>query len=310
MRRTKRLHLMAAAMVALALGPALAGCGGSGHDPTLTIGARGTAEEEILGQIYAQALRAAGYTVARNVKLDIGLGAAAASEGLERDSVTGYVEHLSTPSSESAELEEVPADPQKAYEKAKAALERKGLTAFPPTPFSFTNLVGALRTTAEKRHLRKVSDLEGHSEDLTIAGVAGCHERMNCVEGLERRYGLQFAGFIYRFSGPPTEPFRALETRFSDLAMLPSTDGRLATEKGKFATLEEDRHLFPAGNAIFVTTQKAVEEAGPGYEEAIVAAQKGLTLPVMQELDARVELEKKHPAEVAAEYLESAGRSD
>jgi osmoprotectant transport system substrate-binding protein len=305
-RRTKWLHLPAAAALALALGLAFAGCGGSGHDPTLMIGARDTAEEEILGQIYAQALRAAGFKVEPNVKLSD--AAEAAAEALERNSAFGYVEHLSTPSTESIELEEVPANPQKAYEEAKTRLEKKGLTAFPPTPFSFTNLVGALKKTAAEHDLKTVSDLKGSSEDLTIAGVAGCHERINCVEGLERLYRLRFSGFIYKF-GTPTEPFRALETKFADLAMLPSTDGRLATEKGRFATLEEDRHLFPAGNAIFVTTQKAVEEAGPGYEEAIVAAQKGLTLPVMQELDARVELEKKHPAEVAAGYLESAGRS-
>jgi osmoprotectant transport system substrate-binding protein len=304
-RGTKRLHLPAAAALALALGLAFAACGGSGHSPTLTIGAGDTAEEEILGQIYAQALRAAGFEVEPNVKLSD--AAEAAAEALERNSVSGYVEHLSTPSSESIELEEVPANPQKAYEEARARLEKKGLTAFPPTPFSFTNLVGALRTTAEKRGLRKVSDLKGHSEDLTIAGVAGCHEQINCVEGLERLYGLRFAGFVYKIS-TPTEPFQALETGFSDLAMLPSTDGRLATEKGKFATLEEDRHLFPAGNAIFVTTKKTAEEAGPEYEEAIVAAQKGLTLAVMQKLDARVEIGKKAPAEVAAEYLKRTGR--
>ncbi len=272
----------------------------------MTIGAGSTAEEQVLAQIYAQALRGAGYEVAPNVRFGIGFGAAAAA--IKEGRVSAYVDHLSTPSSESAELEEVPADPRKAYEKAKRRLEKKGLTAFPPTPFSFTNLVGALQKTAAKHGLKTVSDLKGDSEGLTIAGVTGCHERVNCVEGLELRYGLRFAGFIYRFSGPPTEPFRALETGFSDLAMLPSTDGRLATEKGEFATLEEDRHLFPAGNAILVTTQKLVEEAGPEYEEAIVAAQRGLTLPVMQGLDAKVELEKRTPAEVAAEYLKRSGR--
>jgi glycine betaine/choline ABC-type transport system substrate-binding protein len=35
--------------------------------------------------------------------------------------------------------------------------------------------------------------------------------------------------------------------------------------------------------------------------------QKGLTLPVMQELDARVELEKQSPAKAAAAYLKEAG---
>lgn len=303
MRRTRRLRLPVAGALIVALGLSGAGCG-SGSRPTVTIGVGHSAEEQVLGQIYAQSLRAAGYEVAPNVRFGIEFGAAV--KALERGSVSAYVDHLSSPSSESIELEEVPADPQKAYEKAKRRLEKKGLTAFPPTPFSSTNLVGMLKKTARKHRLKTVSDLEGKSEGLLIAGVSGCHQGLNCVEGLERLYGLRFAGFIYKVS-TPTEPFQALETGFSDLAMLPSTDGRLFTEKGKFATLEEDRHLFPAGNAIFVTTSKLVEEAGPEYEEAILAAQKGLTLPVMQQLDAKVEIEKQDPAKVAAEYLREAG---
>ena len=39
----------------------------------------------------------------------------------------------------------------------------------------------------------------------------------------------------------------------------------------------------------------------------ILNVQKGLTLEVMQELDARVELEKQTPKEAAAAYLEAAG---
>ena len=71
--------------------------------------------------------------------------------------------------------------------------------------------------------------------------------------------------------------------------------------------LEDDKEVFPAGNVIFVTTQKVAEEAGPDYEKTIVQVQEGLTLPVMQELDARVELEKKTAKEAAAEYLKEAG---
>ena len=50
-----------------------------------------------------------------------------------------------------------------------------------------------------------------------------------------------------------------------------------------------------------------MEKAGPDFEGTIVQVQEGLTLPVMQELDARVELEKQTPKEAASSYLESAG---
>ena len=71
--------------------------------------------------------------------------------------------------------------------------------------------------------------------------------------------------------------------------------------------LEDDKEVFPAGNVIFVTAESVVAKAGPDYEKTIVNVQKGLTLPVMQELNARVELEKETAKQAAAEYLEEAG---
>lgn len=297
-----RLRLIGIAIaLALAVGALTSGCGGS-DKPAVTIGAPETAEETILAEIYAQALEGAGYTV-KTLKLDG--EEKTASKALEGGRISGYPDHLDNIFTGllGRELPEAPTDPQRSYEEAKAELEKKGLTAFPPTPFSFTNAVGTLKTTAEERDLTKVSDLRGQSEELTITGVAGCHESVNCVEGLERLYGLPFAGFIYRTWEEP-EPFEALRTEFTDLAMVPNTDGRLAAEKDTFVSLEEDEHLFPAGNAIFVTTPQLVKEAGPDLEEAIVEAQKDLTLTTMQELDAQVEIEELDPADVAAEYLD------
>ena len=80
-----------------------------------------------------------------------------------------------------------------------------------------------------------------------------------------------------------------------------------AAEKDKFMILEDDKEVFPAGNVLFVTKKSTAAEAGPDYERTIVQVQEGLTLPVMQELDARVELEKQTPKEAAAAYLKSAG---
>jgi osmoprotectant transport system substrate-binding protein len=290
----------------LALGGLAGGCGGS-SDVTLTIGARNTAEETILGQIYAKALEAAGYTVKTNV-ITFGQEVAATRRALERGRISGFPEHLSTALTtfDGRKLEEVPADPQKAFMEADASFEKDGLKAFPPTSLSLTNAVGVLKKMANERGLKTVSDLRGQSEELTIAGAFGCHEQINCVEGLERLYGLTFAGFVFKF-GSQTEPFHWLESKLADLAMLPTTDGRLFTEKDTLVTLKEDKHLFPANNAIFVTTQKVVEEAGPKFEEAIVTVQKGLTVRVMQELDAKVEIGKQDPAEVAAEYVKQTG---
>jgi glycine betaine/choline ABC-type transport system substrate-binding protein len=300
-----RLATAGALVLTLSLSLSVTSCGGGGNgDVTLTIGSRDFPEQVILGQIYAQALEDAGYAVKRH--LDLGFNTERAWDELRRHYVSGYPDHANTVLETffGTEPEDLPTDAQKAYEKAKSDLERKGLTAFPPTPFGLTHTVVMLRKAADKRGLRTVSDLQGKSEEMTMFGPSSCILQLDCLGGIDTYYGTAFARYE-NVEFP--ERYKVLEDGRADTAMLYTTDGRLAAEKDKFVILEEDKHILPAGNVIFVTTPKAVEEAGPDYEKTIVEVQKGLTLPVMQGLDAEVEIEKQAPAKVAAQYLKSIG---
>ncbi|HET9162795.1 MAG TPA: glycine betaine ABC transporter substrate-binding protein [Solirubrobacterales bacterium] len=320
---TKRARASAAVLLALFLSIGVAACGSSNNDEgtsgeegggaivsnpkngevTLTIGSKNFPEQEILGEIYAQALKAAGY----KVKSALNLGSeTVAHKAVTSGQISGYPEYASTALTSffGLEPEEVPADAQEAYEKAKAEFEKEGLTAFPPTPFASANAVGTLKKTAEERNLKTISDLEGQSEEMTLDGSPECRQRIDCLAGLEKYYGLKFKKFTPVDIGLR---YKVLETGQADLSILFTTDAQLSAEKDKFVILEDDKHVFPTGNVIFVSKQSTVEKAGPDYEKTIVAVQKGLTLPVMQELDARVELEKQSPAKAAAAYLKEAG---
>ena len=70
------------------------------------------------------------------------------------------------------------------------------------------------------------------------------------------------------------------------------TDAQLSANPDKYVLLQDDKHIFPAGNVIWVTDQSTVQKAGPDYMATIVKVQKGLTLPVIQELNARVDVDK------------------
>jgi osmoprotectant transport system substrate-binding protein len=269
----------------------------------LTIGSKNFPEQEILGEIYAQALKAAGYTVTT----DLNLGSeTVALQTLKQDQISGYPEYASTALTSffGLEPEEVPAGAQEAYEKAKEEFEKEGLTAFPPTPFASANAVGTLKKTADELGLEDVSDLEGQSEELSLYGSPECRQRIDCLAGLEDLYGLKFKSFNPVDIGLR---YTVLENGQADLSILFTTDPQLSAEKDRFVILEDDKEVFPAGNVIFLTKQSTAEKAGPDYEKTIVEVQEGLTLEVMQELDARVELEKQTPKEAAAAYLKSAG---
>ncbi|HVT00085.1 MAG TPA: glycine betaine ABC transporter substrate-binding protein [Solirubrobacterales bacterium] len=270
---------------------------------SLTIGSKNFPEQEILGEIYTQALQAAGY----KAKSDLSLGSeTVALKTLKAGKISGYPEYASTALTAffGLEPEEVPSGATAAWEKSNEEFEKEGLTAFEPTPFASANAVGTLKSTAEKYHLKTISDLEGVSEKLSLYGSPECEERIDCLAGLEKYYGLKFKEF------KPVDielRYTVLEKGQADLSILFTTDPQLAAESEKFVILEDDKHVFPAGNVIFVTSKKVAEEAGPDYQQTIEDVQKGLTLKVMQELDARVELERQSPKEAAAAYLESAG---
>jgi len=270
---------------------------------SLTIGSKNFPEQEILGEIYAQALSAAGY----EVKSALNLGSeTVALKAVKTDQISGYPEYASTALTSffGLEPEEVPADATEAWEKADEEFEKEGLEAFEPTPFASANAVGTTKETAEENELETVSDLEGLSEELSLLGSPECRQRIDCLAGLEELYGLKFKSFTPVDIGLR---YTVLEKGQADLSILFTTDPQLSAEGDKFVILEDDKEVFPAGNIIFVTKKSVAEEAGPDFEETILQVQEGLTLKVMQELDARVELEKETPKAAAAAYLKSAG---
>jgi glycine betaine/choline ABC-type transport system substrate-binding protein len=304
-------------MVAVLLTLALGGCGSSSVNPsdvTLTVRPEGSPERKLLGQIYVQALRATGYKV-KKAPVET-FANSSGMEAVKAGKVSGYPEYLSTALfyDFGVEIEDIPTVTQAAYAQTKKDLEKKGLTALPPTPYGIENAVGMLRKTAEKRSLKKNSDLKGQAEEMTLKGPTYCHVSVECLAGIEQHYNTAFESISYERGLTPEltwwrpEPdwrYEVLEDGESDASILYTTDGRLATEGGKFVILEDDRHIFPASNIVWVTSPDVVDEAGPEYEKAIVRAQKGLTVKVMQELNAKLERGKRTPAEVAAEYLKS-----
>jgi osmoprotectant transport system substrate-binding protein len=325
-----RVRVLLAALAALALTLGIAACGG-GSDGTgsetsedgegsgasgatiqsnpengkvsLTIGSKNFPEQEILGEIYAQALTAAGY----QVKSALNLGSeTVALKAVKTGQISGYPEYASTALTSffGLEPEEVPSDATEAWEKANEEFEKESLEAFEPTPFASANAVGTTAATAKKYGLKTVSDLEGVSEKLSLYGSPECRQRIDCLAGLEKLYGLKFKSFTPVDIGLR---YTVLEKGQADLSILFTTDPQLSAESDKFVILEDDKEVFPAGNVIFVTAKKVAEEAGPDYEKTILQVQEGLDLKVVQELDARVELEKETPKAAAAAYLESAG---
>jgi glycine betaine/choline ABC-type transport system substrate-binding protein len=316
-----RIRALFAVFAALVLAFGVAACGGDdeegdGGDTSanlieenpdnngvqLTVGSKNFTEQYILGEIYAQALEAAGY----DVKTQLNLGSEViALRALEEGEIDAYPEYTSTALTSffKTEPEDVPADAQQAFEDSQAEFEDKGLTAYPPTPFSSANAVGLLTERADELGVSSISDLEGQSEDLSLYGSPECRQRVDCLVGLEDNYGLQFKKFTPVDIGLRYE---VLDKGDADLSILFTTDAQLS-ESDKYTILEDDQGLLPAGNVLFVARTETVDEAGPDFGETVESVQENLSLEVMQELNARVDIDKEEPSVAAEDYLREFG---
>ena len=267
----------------------------------VTIGSKNFTEQKVLGEIYAQALAAAGYDVTTQLNLGDEKTALKALEGGE---ISAYPEYTGTAllSFFGVTADKLPNDEATAYEEAKAGFAKKNLTALPPTPFVSSNEVAVTKATADKLSLKTISDLEGKSQDLTLYGSPECRQRLDCLLGLEQVYGLKFKKFV-----PVDIALRheVLKKGQADVSIVFTTDPQ--NKREGFVLLEDDKGMFPPYNSTLVVRNDVLEKAGPDFAKTVDMVSKGLTDEVMQELNARVDLDKETPEAVAGAYLEESG---
>jgi len=95
------------------------------------------------------------------------------------------------------------------------------------------------------------------------------------------------------------------ESAQANLSIVFTTDPQ--NERDDLVLLKDDKGMFPPYNSTLVVRDQTIEQAGPDLEEVVTQVEKGLTGKVMSELNARVDLDKKTPKQVAKEYLQESG---
>jgi osmoprotectant transport system substrate-binding protein len=268
---------------------------------SLKIGSKNFTEQKILGEIYAQGLAAAGY----KTSTDLNLGDQdTALKALKGGQISAYPEYTGTAllSFFGKKADELPKDPQKAYQEAKQGFAKQGLTAFPPTPFTSSNEVAVTRETAKKDSLTNISDLSKVAGQLTLYGSPECRQRLDCLLGLQQVYGLKFKKFV---PVDVAQRHEVLTSGRADVSIVFTTDPQIKREHE--VLLKDDKGMFPPYNSTLVMKDSTAQKAGPDLMKTVEMINKDLTAPNMQELNARVDLDKQEPAEVAKAYLSETG---
>jgi glycine betaine/choline ABC-type transport system substrate-binding protein len=267
---------------------------------TLTVGTKNFPEQYILGEIYKQALEAAGYTVKNKGSLG---SEVVAYKALKQGEVDAYPEYTGTAltSFYKVKATDVPKDPEEAYNQVKEKAAAEKIAALPRTPFENTYRLGMTKKVASANgNPTKISDLKDKASKLSITGYPECRQRPDCLIGVENTYGMKFKKFV-----AAGDPYPVLEKGSADVGFVFTTDAALATDK--YVVLDDDKKLFPPYNISLLMRQDALDKLGPDATKVVTQIQSQLTNENMRELNSRVVLDKKKPADVAAEYLKEGG---
>lgn len=298
----------ALALLAALLALVVAGCGGSssaGGDrppdrgPLLRIGTKNFTEQYILGELYAQALRARGFRV--RVKSDVG-STEIIHQALTGGSLDLYPEYVGVLLSEVAGVRERPRDPQAAYLAAKRYEERRGFTLLAMTPFSDQNALAVSRTTARRTGVRSIADLGRLGRRVRIAAPPEFATRFEGVVGLRSVYGLKG---IRAEAVPIGEQYGRLDARRVQAAAVFTTDGQLADED--YVQLADPRGLFASQRATPIVSRRALRTHGARLPATIDAVSAKLTTKAMRGMNAAVVLRGAKPAAVATRFLRANG---
>lgn len=270
---------------------------------SITVGSKNFPEQFVLGNIYAEALDEAGY----NVKKDLDIGSeVVAYKALKQGEIDAYPEYTGTALTSFFKVKtaDVPRDAAKAYEDAKAGYAKNKITAYAPTPFENTYRLGITKATAKKLgNPTKISDLADKASTLSITGYPECRQRTDCLIGLQDTYGMKFKKFVSSNS-----TYQVLNSGDADVAFIFTTDGDL--KSGKYVVLDDDKKFFPPYNITFGVRDSVAKKLGPEGQALIENIQKNMTNEVLQELNARVVIDKEKPEDVAELYLDKFGYTD
>jgi osmoprotectant transport system substrate-binding protein len=267
--------------------------------PAVTIGDKNFPEENILGQLYAQALEAKGYKI--NLKSELG-SSEIIYKALTSGQIQMYPEYTGVFLSAIAEQTKLPVSAADAYGQAKAFAESKGYTLLDYTPFYDSDALAVSPSFASKNaSVKSIEDLKALGKKVTLGAAPEFATRFEGLLGLKKEYGVD----------PTFKPiaielaYKALESGEVDTQDVFTTDGQLLG--GKFKLLADPKHVFGFQNVAPVVKQSVVSAEGPAFAETINGVSKLLTIPAIQQMNKAVTVEKQSAATVAGQFLKANG---
>ncbi|HWG35952.1 MAG TPA: glycine betaine ABC transporter substrate-binding protein [Gemmatimonadaceae bacterium] len=275
---------------------------GEPNQPPVVVASKPFGESYLLCEMFAQLLEAHGIAVTRRP----GLGATEVAFGaLRQNAIDVYPEYTGTgliAILHDSVADSLSRDSRAVYQKvARTFTARYGVRWLPPLGFQNTYAIAVRRSTAERYHLRTLSDLAREGSHLVGGFTPDFIGRSDGLPGLARVYGVRL-----RDVRPlaPAVKYRALADGAVDVADGYSTDGLLA--RYDLVTLLDDRHFFPPYEAAALVSPRLVRDR-PDAIAVLTLLSGRLDEARMRRLNQRVEVAGEDVRRVAADALNELG---
>lgn len=291
----RQVFSLAAAGTAVA---ALAGCSGQSApaNKTITIGSKGFTESWIMGELYAQLLRARGYIV--DLKTNVG-STDLINAALQSGRIDLYPEYTGVIVVVLAGNDDALGSAEQSYELAREYEEGKGIALLAPTPFENKNAIAVTQEFATQHDLKNISDLRGIGDFFystypdNVTGGQG-------YEGIVEAYNLPNMQLKTLSIGLN---YGAIERGEIQAADVFTTDPEL--RRSNLVVLEDDLNLFGFQNVSPAIREDTLDRVGDDVPRALDELSTLLTIEAMQAMNEAAAINRLDPEQVARKFLQS-----
>ncbi len=268
----------------------------------IRIGSDNFYESKLMGEIYAQALENAGYTVERKFGLGSRQERIPTMESGQIDMVAEYVgSGLGF-----YDKTKISGDGEANAAALQAALTAKAITVLGITPGQDTNAFVVRKDTADSLKLVNMSDLAAVQDQIKWGLPADCDTNPLCAGAL-KDYGITYPPKARTALGACDVPMaQALQGKAIDLAELCSTQPAIA--QFGFVSLVDDKKTQPAENiAPLVRDDYLAKVDATAFKAILDAVSAKVTTELLTTMGVAVAVDQKDVADVAKQFLTDQG---
>lgn len=260
--------------------------GDTAASSTIVIGSQAYYSNEIIAEIYAQALEGAGFTVERNFNIG---QRDAYIPSLEDGSVDLFPEYTGN-LLQYFEPDTTATTPEDVYAALGDALP-DGLTVLDQSPATDQDSYNVTATFAEENGLTSIADLAG-IDGLVLGGPPELEDRPYGPTGLEEVYGVSVT-----FNPTADTTVDELVAGNIQVANVYSADPRIETDK--LVTLEDPEGLFLASNVVPLVNADIADEIA----DVINAVSAALTPAGLVALNVESTVDQRSSEDIAKDWL-------